>query len=81
MVFVFNIEEQNDSDNDDDKIIKAVNRLLEHIDRIGLSFENNDENPRYLLERLKNETDPKEKHKIMDSLENVLRTTLKKYKS
>ncbi len=70
-----------DSDNDDEKIIKAVNRLLEHIDRIGLSFDDNDENPRYLLEKLRDETDPKEKHKITDALENVIRTTFKKYKS
>ena len=54
---------------------------MEHIDRIGLSFDNNEDNPKYLLARLREETDPKEKHKIMDSLENVLRTTFKKYKS
>jgi hypothetical protein len=54
---------------------------MEHIERIGLSFDNNEVNPKCLFAKLKEETDPKEKHKIMDALEDILRTTLKKCKS
>ncbi len=54
---------------------------MEHIDRIGLSFDKNEENPKLLLAKLKEATDPKERSRIMDILENLLRTTLKKNKS
>ncbi len=75
------LEEQTDSDSDDENnIIRAVNRLMEHIDRIGLNFDN-EENPKYLLARLKEERDLNQIDRIMDALENILRTTLKKCKT
>jgi hypothetical protein len=62
------------------KFLAKVTRLQNCLDRLAVKFSNNEEeNPRILLVRLKNETDMKEKNKILDKLENIIITAMRTY--
>jgi hypothetical protein len=62
------------------KFINKCTKILECLDKVNIKFPNNDEeNPRMILVKLKGDIDAKEKNRLIDKLETILSNALKSY--
>ena len=63
----------------DDDVVDRCDRIIKHIERVGLTFDN-EENPKEILITLKETTDKDQRRELIDKLENLLTNAIKKYK-
>ena len=55
------------------KFLKKIDKILEYLEENGIEFNNEENNPKNLLKKLKVETNIIEKNNIMDKIENFLK--------